>query len=229
MGFSPPANRGEGEQQSARTDGLASGGAGSAPFAPSWLLVARLVRPHGRKGELIADVLTDFPEGFHSRHRLYLMPPGRIGTAPREVEVENFWFQRSRIVLKFQGVDSINEAENLRGFGVAIPAEARMPAEAGAAYVCDLVGCHVIDLNSAGGDVGEIVDVDRGSSSTDLLVVRRGGGQAAKRETLIPFVKDYLVRIDTEGRRVEMRLPEGLLEINAPMTEEEKHEASEKE
>lgn len=227
MGFSQPANSSEREQGTAEADRVTGGSAGAAPFAPAWLLVARLARPHGRKGELIADVLTDFPEEFHQRSRLYLMPPERVGTTPREVQVENFWFLRSRIVLKFRGVDSINEAENLRGFGVAIPAEERVPAEEGSAYVCDLIGCQVIDLNRGGAPAGEIVDVDRGLSSTDLLVVRRTGALPSEREALIPFVKDYLVRIDTAGKTVEMRLPEGLLEINAPMTAEEKRQTGE--
>ena len=104
------------------------------------MLVARLVRPHGRRGELVAEVLTDFPEKFHERTRLFLIPPERIGSRMREIELENFWFLRSRIVLKFAGIDSINEAEALRGFAVAIPAAERTPLEAGAFYVSDLMG-----------------------------------------------------------------------------------------
>lgn len=196
----------------------------SSVAAPSpWVLVARLVRPHGRHGEMIADVFTDFPERFHERRRLFLIPPARIGTPPREVVLENFWFMRSRLVLKIQGIDSINEAEFLRGYEVAIPAAERVPPEEGAVYVSDLLGCRVFDLNR-GAEVGEVVDVDRGSSNTDLLVVHRPGLRAPQSEALIPFVRDYLVHIDTAARRIEMRLPEGLLEINAPLTDEEKRE-----
>jgi len=198
----------------------------TAPGAPKWVQVARLVRPHGRRGELVGEILTDFPERFHQRRRLYLMPPESVGTAPREIELENFWFLRSRIVLKFRGIESINEAEALRGFGVAIPAEERARLEAGATYVSDLMGCRVVDLNRGGTEVGEIVDVDRSSSSTELLVVRRAGRRRGEDDLLIPFVKEYMVRIDAAHRRMEMRLPEGLLEINAPLTEEEKREAS---
>lgn len=187
-----------------------------------WLLVARLVRPHGRRGELIAEILTDFPERFHQRRRLYLIPPG-AGSRPREVELENFWFLRSRIVLKFKGVESINEAEGLRGYEVAIPAAERAPLEEGAVYVSDLMGCRVMDLNAGGTEIGEVADVDRGSSNTELLVVRRPGARAGE-ELLIPFVKEFLVEVDTDKREIRMRLPAGLLEINAPMTEEEKEE-----
>jgi 16S rRNA processing protein RimM len=196
----------------------------AARARPPWVLVARLVRPHGRRGELIAEILTDFPERFHERVRLFLIPPERIGSRVREIELENFWFVRSRIVLKFAGIDSINEAEGLRGFAVAIPATERATLDAGSVYVSDLIGCRVIDLNRDGSDVGEIVEVDRESSSVELLVVRRRDRREGG-ELLIPFVAAYVIRVDAVNRLVEMRLPEGLLEINAPMTEEEKREA----
>jgi 16S rRNA processing protein RimM len=195
---------------------------------PTWILVAHLIRPHGRRGEIIADILTDFPERFHTRTRLFLIPPERIGTPVREVGLENFWFMRSRIVLKFQGIDSINDAESLRNFEVAIPAAQRAPLEGGSVYTSDLLGCRVYDLNRSGAEVGEIIDIDRGTSSTDLLVVRIPGARGAQAEALIPFVQDYMVRMAVEERRIEMRLPEGLLAINAPLTEEEKRESHEK-
>lgn len=193
--------------------------------ASPWTLLARLVRPQGRRGELTAEILTDFPERFHQRRRLYLIPPERVGTRPREVELENFWFLRSRIVLKFCGIDSINEADAIRGYSVAIPSEERAPLEPGSVYAGDLIGCHVIDLNHASLDLGEIVDLDRASTpGTELLVIHRRGVSGPEREILVPLVREYLVRMDPDHRRVEMRLPDGLLEINAPITEEEKRE-----
>ena len=157
---------------------------------PKWVLVAQLVRPHGRRGELVAEILTDFPERFHDRTRLVLIPPERVATRPREIELENFWFLRSRIVLKFRGVDSINEAETLRGFAVAIPFAERAPLEAGSVYLSDLIGCQVVDLNRGGADVGLVVDVDRESSNVELLLVRPAERNAG-REVLIPFVREY--------------------------------------
>jgi 16S rRNA processing protein RimM len=189
-----------------------------------WVLIARLVRPHGRRGELVAEILTDFPERFHQRSHLFLLPPERVGSRARPVRLENFWFLRSRIVLKFQGIDSINEAESLRGFEIAIPLAERAPLEAGSIYLGDLIGCRVYDLNRQGVEVGEIADVDRESSNTELLVIRRRDSPHPDNEVLIPFVKEYLVRMDAAHRRVEMRLPEGLIDINAPVTEQEKQE-----
>lgn len=200
--------------------------AGSGSAGSGWVLVARLIRPHGRRGELVAEILTDFPERFHERRLLYLIPPERVGTRPREMQLDSFWFLRSRIVMKFQGIDSINEAEGLRGYAVAIRAAERVPLEAGSFYVSDLMGCRVIDLNQGGSEVGEIAGIDRDTSSTELLVVRPPGIRGSGNELLIPFVKEYVIRIDAANRRVEMRLPEGLLEINAPITEDEKRETS---
>jgi 16S rRNA processing protein RimM len=189
------------------------------------VLVARLSRPHGRRGELVAEILTDFPERFHERTRLTLIPPERVGTRPREMDLENFWFLRSRIVMKFRGIESINEAEALRGFAVAIPFAERAPLEDGSVYLSDLIGCRVVDLNQRAAEVGTVVDVDLSSSSTELLVVRPPGRTGEP--LLIPYVREYLAHMNTEKRLLEMRLPEGLLEINAPMTEEEKREAAE--
>lgn len=196
----------------------------SNPAAPRWAVLARLVRPRGRRGELVADILTDFPERFGERRRLFLIPPQPVGTPAHEILLENFWLLGNRLVLKIQGIDSIDDAEVLRGYEIAIPAAERAPLDEGSVYISDLIGCHVADLNREGADLGEVVDVDRGSSSTDLLVLRRPGAGGPQAEVLIPFVQEYLVRIDTAGHRIEMRLPEGLLDINAPMTEEEKRE-----
>ncbi|HZZ40807.1 MAG TPA: ribosome maturation factor RimM [Acidobacteriaceae bacterium] len=221
---SPLPSRAPTEPRASQAGDAAQPARPAVPPSP-WALLARLVRPQGRRGELTAELLTDFPERFHQRRRLYLIPPERVGTRPREIELENFWFLRSRIILKFRGIDSINDAEAIRGFTVAVPAEERAPLEPGSVYAGDLIGCHLIDLNHDSLDVGAIVDLDRGSSaSTELLVVHRRGLRGPDREVLIPLVKEYLVRIDPDHRRVEMRLPDGLLDINAPITDEEKQQ-----
>lgn len=186
-----------------------------------WVQLAHIVRPHGRHGKVVADLLTDFPERFHARRHLWLIPSPRLSTVPREVLLENFWFLRSRVILKLQGVDSISAAEGIRGYSVAIQEAERAPLDSGSWYAKDLIGCQVVDLNRAE-EIGEIIDIDRGSSSTDLLVVRRGGVDSSGGDLLIPFVRDYLVRVDLAEHRVEMRLPEGLLDINTPVTENEK-------
>jgi len=180
-----------------------------------WAILARLVRPQGRHGEILADLLTDFPERFAERKRLFLVASETSRTPAREVTLERHWLHKSRVVLKFSGIDSINDAELLRGLLVAIPASERAPLSDGAVYISDLIGGEVVNVSSSPASVGTITDVDR---EAGLLVVQPAGGG----EILIPFAKAYLADIDVKGKRIEMRLPDGLLDINAPVSEEER-------
>lgn len=177
-----------------------------------WVWLARIRRPQGRKGEVFAEVLTDFPEKFADRKHLWLIAAGaNAHPAPRQVELANHWLHKGGIVLHFAAVGSITEAELLSGLIVAIPLAERAPLGADEAYIGDLAGCVLIDL--AGSEpvtVGEIEDVDRTAGPVALLVVRGAAG-----EILIPFAKSYLRRIDVENKRVEMALPQGLVDLNA--------------
>lgn len=184
-----------------------------------WTILARLVRPQGRHGEILADILTDFPERFADRRRLFLVSSETSGEPVHEVQLENHWLHKGRVVLKFDGVDSINDAELLRGLLVAIPASERIVLADDSVYVGDLIDCEVFDLN-ASRTVGVVADVDRDAG---LLVVKTPAGD----EALVPFAKAYLVTMDVAGKRIEMRLPEGLLGINAPITDEERRESNE--
>jgi 16S rRNA processing protein RimM len=185
-----------------------------------WTLVDHLVRPQGRHGELLAEILTDFPERFDERRELVLLNSAKSALQPRKVTLESHWLHKGRIVLKFAGIDSISDAELLRGYDVAIPRNQRAPLEDGAFYVDDLIGCHIIDVSQSNArDIGEIVAVDRETTSTPLLVLHPAGG---REELLIPFAKAYLRRVDLEHKRIEMALPEGLLTINRPVAGEEK-------
>ena len=185
-----------------------------------WVILARLVRPQGRIGEVLADILTDFPERFAQRKRLFVVSSEISREPVREVTLERHWLHKGRVVLKFAGVDSISDAEALRGFLVAVPVSERAKLTDGSVYIGDLIGCEVFDVNAAK-PVGVVADVDR---EAGLLEVKTPGGE----EALVPFAKAYLVRMDVAGKRIEMRLPEGLLAINAPMTDEERREMSER-
>ena len=185
-----------------------------------WVILARLVRPQGRIGEVLADILTDFPERFAERKRLFLVSSETSREPVREVALERHWLHKGRVVLKFAGVDSISDAEALRGLLVAVPASERAELTDGSVYIGDLIGCGVFDVNAAK-PVGVVADVDR---EAGLLEVKTPGGE----EALVPFAKAYQVRMDVAGKRIEMRLPEGLLDINAPLTDEERREMSER-
>ncbi len=190
-------------------------------LTPQWVTVARVVRPQGRNGEVLAELLTDFPERFAERRRLFVR--ARPTEPPREVTLESHRLHKDRIVLKFAGVDSINDAELLRGHDVVIPRSERAPLDEDEVYIGDLAGCVLYDRATAA-EVGEILDVDRESSNTPLIVVRGAGG-----ELLIPFAKAYSPRIDLGARRMEMTLPEGLLALNEPLTAEERQAAAQAE
>jgi 16S rRNA processing protein RimM len=185
-----------------------------------WAWLAMIRRPQGRKGEVFADILTDFPEKFTERRHLWLVagetsvkPGARAAlqlTLPAPVELIAHWPHKGGIVLHFAGIDSISAAETLSGLAVAIPRAERARLAEGEAYIGDLIGCTLMDV--AGPEpklVGQIEDVDSSAGPVALLFVRGVQG-----EVLVPFAKSYLRAIDIEARRVEMALPEGLADLN---------------
>jgi len=179
--------------------------------AQEWVWLARILRPQGRKGEVYAEILTDFPEKFAERRRLWLLSES-VGATPREAELIAHWQHKGGIVLHFAGVDSITAAETLARLVVAIPRTERAALGEDEVYIGDLIGCTLVDVSGPEPRVvGEIEDVDRAAGPVALLVVRGAAG-----EVLVPFAKSYLRGIDLDGKRVEMALPEGLADLNAP-------------
>jgi 16S rRNA processing protein RimM len=187
-----------------------------------WVVLAHLLRPQGRKGELLAELLTDFPERFKDSRRVFLAAPNFNGesSGAKEAEVSDFWLpvgkNQGRVVLKLAGIDSISAAEGLGGLDVIVPLEERVPLDDEANYISDLVGCTVYDGTTA---VGIIEDVQFATSADGLrkleeaapmLVLKSAEGD----EVLVPFAKDFLVGVNAKERRVEMRLPTGLLDVN---------------
>jgi 16S rRNA processing protein RimM len=134
----------------------------------------------------------------------------------RELRLEECWPHQQRLVMKFAGVDSISDAEVLRGCELQVPREQRARLEAGWSYISDLVGCTVFDGER---EIGLLQEVRFGAGEAPLLVVRAG-----QKEYEIPFAEAYLTGVDLGHRQIHMSLPEGLLEVNAPLTEEEKHQ-----
>jgi 16S rRNA processing protein RimM len=135
----------------------------------------------------------------------------------RELEVEEFWPHKGLLVLKFAGVDSISEAEMLVGCELQVPRSQRSRLQAGWNYVSDLVGCSVLDQ---GREIGRIEDIQFGAGEAPLLIVRDAGAKMVE----IPFAEAYLDSVDLDRKQVCMKLPQGLLEVNAPLTAEEKRE-----
>lgn len=184
-----------------------------------WVWLARIRRTQGRKGEVFAEILTDFPEKFAERRRLWLLgddsaaPKTPADASPREVELLHHWLHKGGVVLHFAGVNSISAAEELAGFVVAIPSEQRAAVDQDEVYIGDLIGCVLVDVApTVPVTAGEIEDVDRSAGPVAMLVVRGTSGD----EILIPFAKDYLRRVDVGAKRVEMALPAGLVDLNRP-------------
>jgi 16S rRNA processing protein RimM len=183
-----------------------------------FITLARVVKTQGRRGEVAGEIYSDVPERFALGMRLLALPrePNKIR---RELEVQDFWPHKGLLVFKFAGVDSISEAETLVGCELQVPQSQRSELQAGWNYVSDLVGCSVLDR---GRDLGRIEDVEFGAGEAPLLMVRD-----VARRVEIPFAEAYLDSVDLERRQVRMNLPEGLLEVNAPLTAEEKREQAE--
>lgn len=154
---------------------------------------------------------TSIPERFVEGLRLLaLAEDGQR----RELEVEGVWPHKGRLVLKFRGVESISEAEALVGCELQVPRDQRTELEPGWTYVSDLTGCTVWD---GGREIGTIAGVQFGTGEAPVLVIRRG-----QEEFLVPFATEFLETVDAASQQVRMRLPEGMLTINAPLTAEEK-------
>jgi 16S rRNA processing protein RimM len=184
--------------------------------AEQWVWLARIRRTQGRKGEVFAEILTDFPEKFAVRRHIWLVPDDSSGSTkpdPRELELVGHWLHKGGVVLHFTGVDSISAAEELSGLIVAIPRAQRAALAEDEVYVADLIGCLLMDVTANVPILaGEITDVDRSAGPVELLVVRGTKGE----EILIPFAKSYVRRIDVQAKRIEMVLPEGLVDLNSP-------------
>jgi 16S rRNA processing protein RimM len=177
-----------------------------------FVTLARVVKTQGRLGEVAVEVHSDVPDRLHAGLRVFALAEDN---SRRELQIEETWPHKDWLVLKFAGVDSISDAEPLVGSELQVPLSERAKLEPGATYVSELVGCVLFDH---GREAGVVSDVRFGAGAP-LLVVKSG-----KSELEIPYAQEFLVQVDLEHKQIEMNLPEGLLEVNAPLTEEEKRE-----
>ncbi len=170
------------------------------------------MKTQGRHGEVAAELHTDFPERFEERRRIFALADD--GTR-RELQVESFWPHKGQMVLKFGGIETISDAQTLMGCELQIPASERAELKPGAAYVSDLVGCTIWDADRK---IGKVSDVRFGAGEAPLLVVQ------GDKEYEIPFAQAFLQSLDVDRKEIRMLLPEGLLDVNVPLTEEEKRQ-----
>jgi 16S rRNA processing protein RimM len=172
--------------------------------------VARVLRPHGVRGEVAAEILTDFPERLTRLTSVELWD-GR--STPRRIAVRKCWVSHSRggqAIFHFAACDSVEDAKQLVGLEVQVPLADRVKLPAGSYYISDLVGCEVRERSGA--EIGRVRDVEINGEDvlgTPLLVV-----DAKQGEILIPLAQEICVNVDTAARRIDVVLPEGLLDLN---------------
>ena len=147
-------------------------------------LVARVRHTQGRRGEVAAEILTDFPDRFTAGARFLL--GGGTGFETRELIVENAWFHKGQVILKFAGVGTISEAEQLVGQQVMIPTSERHELPEGAYYLGDLIGCRVVE---AGREIGRVADWEDTGGGV-LLHVEPADQATGDAEVLIPFAQE---------------------------------------
>lgn len=194
-----------------------------SPTTPAFITLARLLRPQGRRGELLADLLTDFPEQLQNAEGLFLIGANADTPAPvaTRIMVESYWMptgkNAGRVVLKLAGSDSISDAERFAGMKLMVPAAERPALDEDTFYVSDLVGSTLYDCEVV---VGEVVDIEfattpdgrtRLAEAAPLLAVRLVGSSGDGELTLVPFVRAQLLSVDIAARRIVMKMPEGLL------------------
>jgi 16S rRNA processing protein RimM len=171
------------------------------------ITVARILRARGLRGEVAAQILTDFPERLTTLREVWLAD-GR--GAPRLTKVQRCWLSTARggqAIFHFEGIDNMDSAERLRGCEVQIPFEQRAKLDAGNYYVSELIGCEVWEAGAEAA-MGAVRDVEF-PGSVALLAVETPDG-----EVLLPLAADFCTRIDIKGKRIDVVLPEGLVDLN---------------
>jgi 16S rRNA processing protein RimM len=182
-------------------------------IAGGFITLARVRKTQGRRGEVAVELHSDVPDRFRVGLKLFALAPD---DTRRELQIEELWPHKGLLVLKLAGIDSMSDAETLIGFELQVPRSERAQLESGWNYVSDLIGCVVFD---AGREIGKIEDVQFGTGEAPLLIV--GGGNQRYE---IPYAEAYISSADFERKQIHMQLPEGMLELNAPLTEEEKQQ-----
>jgi 16S rRNA processing protein RimM len=167
------------------------------------VLVGRIARAHGNRGQVIVDPSTDFPdERFKAGSKLFI----QRGEVVDSVLVEQVRFHRGRPIVGLTGIDTMDAAEGLAGSELRIPADALQPLPAGSYYHHELVGCVV--ETPRGESIGRVTAVEGDAAASRLVVESRTG------DVLVPIVESICVEVDVAGRKVVVEPPDGLLDLN---------------
>lgn len=167
------------------------------------IVIARVAKARGIRGEVACVVETDFPERFSSlKEARVRMPDGTL----RELKVEDQWFHKDRVILKFEGYDSMTAARNLVGGRVVISEHELKPLTDGEFFEHQLIGS--VAVSSDGQSLGQVTGLLR-TGGTDVLVLRSEDG----REQMIPFADEICINVDVNAKLIIVDLPDGLLQL----------------
>ena len=170
--------------------------------ASELVVIARAVRARGLKGEVVAELLTDFPERFEDVEELVLVSPKGERTTKR---LEDYWFQNNRVVLKIADYDDVETAKQLVGFEFAVPESERVSLPADHYYDWELEGCTV---KVGARSIGQVTSVMK-TGGAEILVVKDESGK----ERLIPLADSIVVEVDAAAKTIVVDPPEGLLDL----------------
>jgi len=180
-----------------------------APEKFTGVTLAKILRPRGLRGEVAAEILTDFPERLPKLREVWLADGRGV---PRRVGVQRCWLSTGRggqAIFHFAEINSIEDADRLRGLEVQVPIEERAQLTEGSYFVSDLVGCEVWE-EGASSALGSVRDVEFPGGPPLLAVDTKGG------EVLVPLAAEFCIRIDVNAKRIDVILPEGLRDLNRP-------------
>jgi 16S rRNA processing protein RimM len=172
----------------------------SPASSEEWITLAVLGRTRGNRGELTAVAFSK-PERYEKLGDVYLFGDGS------RYRVESTWWHTGVLIFKFEGIDTISDAEPLSGREVRVPRSERIELEPGEYFQSDLLGCQVVD-GRTGQPIGQVTAFEEAGGAGGLLVVGR--------DTLIPFVRSICRQIDPEAKVITVDLPAGLLDLNGP-------------
>ncbi|MFL6211382.1 MAG: ribosome maturation factor RimM [Pyrinomonadaceae bacterium] len=177
---------------------------GAAGATDDLIAVARVIKPRGIRGEVVAELLTDFPERFDGLDELIAITPKG---ERRTLVVEESWLHSGRIVFKFAGYDTPEAARELAGYELTVPEGEAVELEPDEYYDWQLIDCRVVTIDNR--ELGRVREVLHAGAAPVLIIT----DAEHKREHLIPLAASICVRVDIAAKLIRVDPPEGLLEI----------------
>jgi 16S rRNA processing protein RimM len=169
----------------------------------AFVTIAKIVKLRGVKGELAAELHTDFPERFEKVGQVRLVSGERVYWE----KLENFWFHKGRVILKLVGWENRDAIQQFVGYEVQVPEKEAMVLPEECYFWHQLVGCEIFDKGEGLGVVTEVFEV--GSAGLNLVV------QNEETEWMLPWVRQFIERVDLENNIIDAVVPLGLMETTA--------------